>query len=197
MGTYITRDKDQLINQVASLDFFDIRQNIITFLQSQPQFTDFNFAGSNLSVLIDILAYYTFIKGFYLNAHMSEMFLTTAVQRTAVVARAKQIGYVPTSVRSASANLQVHLSPNPLPSGPYGTVSYPAQISIPAQTAFTVQYGSQRYTFTTLQAFSAIASFFNGYVTAPGGGVGVLYLNASTLVGSISGKIVCSVIPNV
>ena len=149
----ITRDREQLINAVASLDFFDIRSNIQTFLQSQTQFTDYNFEGSDLSVILNILAYYTFYKGIYLNSHISEMFLSTAVQRAAAVARAKQEGYVPSSVRSSSAGLTLNLIST--------AASPPSAIDVPRGTRFTVQQNGQRYNFSTQQDYSALPLLAN------------------------------------
>ena len=65
--------------QVASLDFSSIKQNFTNYLQSQDRFKDYNFSGSSLSVLLDILAYNTQYNAFYLNMVANEMFLDSAL----------------------------------------------------------------------------------------------------------------------
>ena len=64
--------------RVADLDFNSIRNNLKTYLNSQSEFTDYNFEGSGLSVLLDVLAYNTYYNSFYLNMVASEAFLDTA-----------------------------------------------------------------------------------------------------------------------
>ena len=69
--------------QISDLDFSSIKQNFITYLQSQDTFKDYNFSGSAMSVLLDILAYNTQYNSFYLNMVANEMFLDSATQPTA------------------------------------------------------------------------------------------------------------------
>jgi len=83
--------------QVANLDFAEIKQNFITYLQSQNTFKDYNFTGSSLSTLLDVLAYNTQYNAFYLNMVANEMFLDSALQRSSVVSHAKLMNYVPKS----------------------------------------------------------------------------------------------------
>ena len=64
--------------RVAELDFFAIKNNLKTFLQSQSEFVDYDFEGSGLSVLLDILAYNTYYNAYYLNMAANETFLDTA-----------------------------------------------------------------------------------------------------------------------
>ena len=87
--------------QVASLDFSGIKQNFINYLQSQTIFKDYNFDGSGLSVLLDVLAYNTQYNAFYLNMVANEMFLDSAQQRSSVVSHAKLMNYVPQSATGA------------------------------------------------------------------------------------------------
>ena len=89
--------------QVSSLDFADIKQNFINYLQSQNTFKDYNFTGSAMSTLLDILAYNTVYNGFYLNMVANEMFLDSALQRSSVVSHAKLLNYVPQSASGAVA----------------------------------------------------------------------------------------------
>ena len=96
--------------QMTGLDFQDIKSNMIKFMQSQDTFKDYNFAGSGLSVLMDILAYNTQYNAYYLNMVSNEMFLDTALQRSSVVSQAKVLGYIPKSsvAPSATINVTVH-----------------------------------------------------------------------------------------
>jgi hypothetical protein len=89
--------------QVASLDFGGIKQNFINYLQSQDTFKDYNFTGSGLSTLLDVLAYNTQYNAFYLNMVANEMFLDSALQRSSVISHAKLLNYVPQSAIAPEA----------------------------------------------------------------------------------------------
>ena len=75
--------------QMTDLDFNTIKNNLKTYLQSQDVLKDYNFEGSALSTLLDVLAYNTQYNAYYLNMVGNEMFLDTAVQRNSVVSQAK------------------------------------------------------------------------------------------------------------
>ena len=83
--------------KVTELDFSSIKSNFITYLQSQDTFKDYNFTGSSLSVLLDVLAYNTQYNAYYLNMVANEMFLDSALQRSSVVSQAKVLDYTPKS----------------------------------------------------------------------------------------------------
>jgi len=93
--------------QVASLDFSGIKQNFINYLQNQQTFKDYNFSGSALSTLLDVLAYNTQYNAFYLNMVANEMFLDSALQRSSVVSHAKLLNYVPRSAVGAVAEVNI------------------------------------------------------------------------------------------
>jgi len=93
--------------QVANLDFGDIKQNFITYLQSQDTFKDYNFSGSAMSTLLDVLAYNTQYNAFYLNMVANEMFLDSALQRASVISHAKLMNYVPQSYVGAVAQINL------------------------------------------------------------------------------------------
>jgi hypothetical protein len=93
--------------QVASLDFGSIKQNFINYLQSQDTFKDYNFTGSTMSTLLDVLAYNTQYNAFYLNMVANEMFLDSALQRSSVISHAKLLNYVPQSAIGAVALINV------------------------------------------------------------------------------------------
>ena len=92
-------------NQFTNLDFQDLRTQIKDYLRSNSNFTDFDFEGSNFSVLIDTLAYNTYITAFNSNMVVNESFLDSATVRENVVSLARNIGYVPRSRSSAQATV--------------------------------------------------------------------------------------------
>ena len=92
---------------VSELDFDAIKENLKTFLNAQDTFTDYDFDGSALSVLIDLLAYNTHYNAYIGNMLLNEMFLDSAVKRSSAVSIAKHLGFTPTSVRSARANINL------------------------------------------------------------------------------------------
>lgn len=125
--------------QIAEVDFNKIRDNIKTFLKSQSEFSDFDFDGAGVSVLIDILAYSSHYLGILANMSFSEMFLNTAQLRSSVVAHAEKLGYVPRQKQAAKATLTISVTPQ----------GSPASIVMPAETTFSSTYGGTSYTFVT------------------------------------------------
>ena len=93
--------------QMTDLDFNNIKNSLKTYLQSQDTLKDYNYEGSALSTLLDVLAYNTQYNSFYLNQVANEMFLDTAIQRGSVVSQAKVLGYVPKSAIAPSAEVNV------------------------------------------------------------------------------------------
>lgn len=97
--------------RVAELDFFSIRDNLKNYLRSQSEFTDYDFEGSGMAVLLDVLAYNTYYNGFYLNMAANEAFLDTAQLRQSVLSHAKSINYVPASSRGAVSRVNIKVKP--------------------------------------------------------------------------------------
>ena len=97
--------------QISELDFDGIKDNLKNFLSQQDEFRDYNFEGSGMSVLLDLMAYNTHYLGFNANMLANEMFLDSADLRSSVVSKAKQVGYTPTSSTSADAVVDVVVSP--------------------------------------------------------------------------------------
>ena len=110
-------------NNLTALDFEDIKASIKSYLRSRNEFTDYDFEGSSLTVLIDALAYNTYYTAVNANLAVNEGFLETAVLRENVVKLARMIGYTPRSARSARAiaNIQVQT-----------TFPYPKSVTIAA-----------------------------------------------------------------
>ena len=93
--------------QFTNLDFDEIKVQIKDFLRSNSNFTDFDFEGSNFSVLIDTLAYNTYINAFNANLVANESYLDSATVRENVVSLARNIGYVPRSKTAATAKIKL------------------------------------------------------------------------------------------
>lgn len=93
--------------KVAELDFDKIKTNLKAFLKSQSEFSDYNFEGSGMSVLLDVLAYNTHYLGYYMNMMSNEMFMDTALMRQSVVSHAKLLGYTPRSRTASKATVNV------------------------------------------------------------------------------------------
>lgn len=98
--------------RVTELDFVTIKNNLKNYLKSQSEFQDFDFEGSSMSVLLDILAYNTHYMGFYLNMVGNEMFLDTAQLRDSMLSHAKAIGYIPTSRQGSQTLLNINVTPS-------------------------------------------------------------------------------------
>ena len=98
--------------RVTELDFVTIKNNLKNYLKSQSEFQDFDFEGSGMSVLLDILAYNTHYMGFYLNMVGNEMFLDTAQLRDSMLSHAKAIGYIPTSRQGSQTLLNINVTPS-------------------------------------------------------------------------------------
>jgi hypothetical protein len=136
---------------VAELDFDAIKQNLKTFLQSQEEFQDYNFDGSALSMLLDILAYNTHYNATLAHLQANEMFIDSAVKRNSVASIAKTLGYTGASRRSARANITLQIDP---PSGYTGT-----SLTLTRDTPFTAKTVKNTYTFYPKQ------DYYSGLVT--------------------------------
>lgn len=127
---------------LSNLDFDRLKNTFKQYLRSQDRFKDYDFEGSNMSILIDLLAYNTYMNGFYLNMVGNEMFMDSAQLRDAVVSHAKELNYTPASFTSAVANVNIQIiSDNP----------ETRSISIPKGTSFTSRFNDRVFTFTTNQ----------------------------------------------
>lgn len=138
--------------RVSELDFDEIKANLKEFLSSQEQFSDYNYEGSALSTIIDLLAYNTHYNSILANMLANEMFIDSAVLRGSIVSRAKELGYYPMSYRSPAALVDVTVN-NP--------VGNPSSILLPKNTKFTATVDSKVYNFITL----------DNYETSPVGGI--------------------------
>lgn len=120
---------------VTELDFDDIKDNLKVFLKGQTEFTDYDFEGSGMNILLDVLAYNTHYLAFNANMLANEMFLDSSSLRSSVVSHAKTLGYVPQSARAATATVEVALN----------TTNATATMS--AGTVFNTTIDGDAYTF--------------------------------------------------
>jgi hypothetical protein len=128
--------------RVTELDFDSIKQNLKNFLNQQSEFTDYDFEGSGLSVLLDLLAYNTHYQAYYLNMIANEAFLDTALLRDSVISHAKVLGYVPYSRKSPRANINFTAA---------STSDTPATVTIPKGFRFlSNEIDGISYGFVTL-----------------------------------------------
>ncbi len=132
---------------VTELDFDDIKNNLKIFLSNQDTFTDYDFEGSGINILLDTLAYNTHYMAFNANMLANEMFLDSSSQRSSVVSHAKTLGYEPTSVVAPTAVLNVTL--NNVTAETY---------TLPINTKFNSTVEGISYSFVTTNAYTASKS---------------------------------------
>lgn len=132
--------------KVSELDYNQIRENLKTFMRGQSQFSDYDFEGSALSTLIDVLAYNTHYNALYTNLAINEMFLDSASKRSSVVSIANNFGYTPKSVTASKAKISVTITQL----GATDQFKY-----IPKLSPFTATVGGEQYVFYTLSDYSA------------------------------------------
>lgn len=128
---------NNVINLIG-LDFDNLKFSFIEYLKNQQQFKDYDFAGSNMNVLLDVLSHNTFKNAFYLNMVASEAFLDSAQLRESVISHAKELNYVPRSARSAKATLRYQFTNNAV-----------SVIEIPRGTIYTTSVGFNMLTYVT------------------------------------------------
>lgn len=140
---------------ITELDFDSIKTQLKTYLQTQTQFKDYNFEGSNMSALLDVLAFNSFQNNFYTNMTMNEMFLDSAVLKNSIVSHAKELNYIPRSRKSAKAVVTVTIT---------SVSETDSTITIPTYSVFTANYQGELYTFVTNQTYVARRTAPDTYV---------------------------------
>jgi hypothetical protein len=138
---------DTTTKLISELDFEAIRNNIAAFIANNSDFTDYNFEGSTLSFLMDVLAFNTHYNALYLNMAVSENFIDTAQLRSSIVSLAKNMGYTPRSATSATAYIQFNINTNPSRTAP----------TIGPNTLFTSTNNGNTYVFSPTQTYQAVA----------------------------------------
>ena len=144
---------------VTELDFANIKQSLKTFMQAQDEFSDYDFEGSALSVLLDTLAYNTHYNAILAHMLANESFLDSAIKRSSVVSIAKSLGYTPRSRRSSTGYVDFYITPP----DSYTEITY----TLSRDTVFTSTIDGNSYKFypskdvtATRQTFDGVDKFF-------------------------------------
>lgn len=125
---------------LSSLDFDTLKENFKEFLKTQSALKDYNYEGSNINVLLDVMSYNSYLNSFYLNMIASEMFLDSAQKYDSVISHAKELNYTPRSARSAVAEISFTLDTN-----------ISGRITIPKGTRFSGSNANGVFNFVTNQ----------------------------------------------
>lgn len=157
----------------TELDFDNIKTNLKNYLKGQSQFQDYDFEGSSLSILLDILAYNTHYNALYTNLAVNESFLDSASKRSSVVSIAKELGYVPTSATCSQATVNLIIN---------GEVN--DTLELPKYTPFTATLNGTTYNFYTTENHYAYkvgtTHTFENIVIKEGNPLTVQYTASST-----------------
>jgi hypothetical protein len=138
---------------VNSVEFDNIKSNLKSFLQNQSTFKDYDFDGSGLSVMLDLLAYNTYYQAFYNNMTANEMFLDSAAKRSSVVSHAKNLGYTPNSKTASTTLVDVTY-----PGTPTNTTLLPGE-------QFVTSINGKSYTFVNTDTASIGTSGGYGFIS--------------------------------
>jgi hypothetical protein len=134
---------------ISELDFDTIKNSLKSYLSDKPQFKDYNFEGSTISTVLDILAYNTHYNSFYLNMVSNEMFLDTALKRSSVVSHAKLMNYTPRSAICSKATANIV----------FNGVQNASSFTIPKYTKFySESVEGVNYPFVTQDSVTATVS---------------------------------------
>ena len=149
-------------SQLTSLDFFEIKESIKSYLRTRKEFTDYDFEGSAASYLIDILAYNTYYTAFNANMALNEAFLETATVRDNIVRIAKQLNYTPRSIKAPRACVTIRVQTQQSLNG----TTFPEFCTLKAGDVFIARNFNDTYTFcvtrdlqTTVDSATGIAVF--------------------------------------
>tara|TARA_B100002003_G_scaffold180013_1_gene167995 strand:+ start:3116 stop:4891 length:1776 start_codon:yes stop_codon:yes gene_type:complete len=144
-GNYTTNPKAL---DLSNLEFEGIKSNIKEFLKGQDEFLDYDFDGSGMSVMLDVMAYTTHYMGFHTNMAVNEAFLDTATLRNSVVSHAKAIGYIPKSATAAEAIVKLQFDT---------TGQDPSYIVMEKGTQFVSSISGVPTSFTNLETTNIFA----------------------------------------
>lgn len=132
---------------IVELDFFQIKDQLKAYLKGQTRFKDYDFEGSNMAVLLDVLAYNTYQNNFYTNMAISEMFLDSAQLESSVMSHAKMLNYLPKSATSSRAEVNLRITAPGL--------NNTAALTIPPGQKFSTTHNGSIYNFYTDQTHIA------------------------------------------
>lgn len=151
--------------RITEINFDLIKQNLINFLKSQSEFSGYNFEGSALNVLLDVLAYNTYYQAFYNNMTVNEMFLDSATKRSSIVSIAKHFSYRPKTMVSSRVVVDI-------------TTTDISNTMLPRGTKITASRGGKSYSFVCTEDTTLVPSEFD----ATSGGVSKLSTGPVTFV---------------
>lgn len=134
---------------LTSLDFDSYKSSLKSYLREQDRFKDYDFEGSNMSVLLDLLSYNTYLNAYYLQMVGNEMFLDTAQLRDSVISHSKELNYLPRSFSSAYAKINVRIE---------STDPTKRSVVMPKGTSFLSRVGDDTFSFATDQNMVASSS---------------------------------------
>lgn len=140
--------------RLTDINFDGIKRNLRSFLGNQTELQDYDYDSSTMQIILDLLAYNTYINSFYLNMVGNEMYLDSAQIRNNVVSRAKMLGYTPRSARGPTATVRITVTPT----------GSPDTITLAKNTEFTTTIDGQPYTFVNPNAETIVND--NGTYTA-------------------------------
>lgn len=137
--------------QLTAVDFEQIKDNLISYLKSTQQFTDFDFDGSNLQVILNLISYQAQLNAYNTNMIANESFLASATLRNNVVANARQVGFIPASAQSATneINFEFQLDLANYPAG------FPRFLEIAPGMAFSSGDGNSNFIFNIVDSQTA------------------------------------------
>ena len=137
--------------QLTEVDFEQIKSNLINYLKSTKQFTDYDFSGSNLQVILNLISYQAQLNAYSTNMIANESFLASATIRDNVVSNARSVGYVPTSAKSSQSNItfSFQFTEIDFPSG------YPSFVELQPGMVFVTGDGYSNYIFNIIEPQTA------------------------------------------
>ena len=139
---------------VDNLDFDAIKTSLKDFLRNQDKFKDYDFEGSGMNILLDLLAYNTHYQAFYANMVANETFIDSAVKRQSVVSLAKQLGYTPRSYRASTATIDIVWSN---PSAAFRASVARGEVFVNRGDIFTATGGGSVFTFIPIENYKVVA----------------------------------------
>ena len=137
--------------QLTEVDFEQIKLNLIDYLKSTKQFTDYDFSGSNLQVILNLIAYQAQLNAYSTNMIANESFLASATLRDNVVSNARSVGYTPTSAQSAHSFVTFNFAftEDDFPNG------YPSFIELQPGMVFSTGSGNRNFVFNLVEPIAA------------------------------------------
>ena len=140
--------------KITDLEFDSIKSNLIEYLKGQDEFLDYDFEGSGMSVILDLLAYNTHYMGYYANMLGNEMFLDSSSLRESVVSHAKHLNVHPFSKKAARAKIDITINPT----------NKPVSMTIEKNTKFNSSINGTSYSYITNKNVTAVRTLQDTYI---------------------------------